>query len=316
MKVLVTGATGFVGINLVRNLTNTDHEPVVFARDTDGMNGIPDDVAAFEGDITQKKDIERALKVHDCCAVVHLAAIHGRYGTAETQGGIDWELMKEVNVGGSLNVFDAAEDFDVETVVFAGTLKSHPYFEGTDDADYIKSKRMAQSLLQDNEYGFDWTVVNPSIVVGPQDFRLAHFSMYQLVCSNRMLVPPMYIPKKINFVHAKDVADSIIHYLESPTDDCELVTGANTSMRNYCKLISDAKKGNCLVVPVPFIRLHLPFILDLVNRFGLVPISSSQFNWSDRSVPQEIAERAPVEQRSIKDIVEDTHAWYSEAELL
>jgi len=316
MKVLVTGATGFVGINLIRSLTNTEHDPVVFARDTNGMNGIPEEISAVEGDITQQGDVERALEKHGCDGIVHLAAIHGRYGAAETQGGIDWDLMREVNVNGSRSVFEAAEDYGVETVVFAGTLKSHPYFEGASDADYIKSKREAQSLLQNNEYEFDWTVVNPSTVVGPHDFRLAHFAMYQLICSNLILAPPMYIPKKINFVHARDVADSIIHYLENPTGACELVTGENTTMRRYCRLISGAKKGNCMIMPLPFAGLYLPFVLDMANRFGLVPVSSSQFNWSDRSVPQEIAECGPIEHKSTKEIVEDTHAWYSDAELL
>jgi len=78
MKVLVTGATGFVGINLIRSLTNTEHDPVVFARDTNGMNGIPEEISAVEGDITQQGDVERAPEKHGCDGIVHLAAIHGR----------------------------------------------------------------------------------------------------------------------------------------------------------------------------------------------------------------------------------------------
>lgn len=316
MKVLVTGATGFVGINLVRRLTKTTHEPVVFARNTDELNGIPSEVSTAEGNITQDEDVKRALRNHECNAVVHLAGIHGRYGAAETQGGLDWELMEEVNVGGSRNVFDAAEDLDVERLVFTGTLKSHPYFEGTANADYIKSKKIAQSLLQENEYGFDWTVVNPSTIVGPQDFRLAHFSMYQLVSLNIVLIPPMYVPKKINFIHARDVVKSIIHFLENPTSDFEFLTGPNTSMRRYCDLISDTGESSCFVVPLPFARFYMPFLLNMANRVGLIPVSSSQFNWSDRSVPDEIAEQSPVDQHSVKEIVEDSHGWYSKMELL
>ena len=316
MKVLVTGASGFVGINLVRSLTKTDYEPIVFTRDTDGLNGIPDGITAVEGDITQIKDVEYALQTHGCDAVVHLAAMHGRYGAAETQGGVDWELIEKVNVHGSRNVFEAAEKFGVKSLVFAGTLKSHPYFEETDETDYIKSKRMAQTLLKENKYGFEWTVVNPSTVVGPHDFRLVHYPMFQLVCSNIILIPPMYMPKKINFVHVDTVARLMIHFLEDPANNCKLVTGPNTSMRKYCNLISDVGKSSSLVVPLPSAHRYLPFLLNTANRFGLIPVSSSQFNWSDRSVPEEIADRSPVDSQSVNEIVEDSYDWYSEMGLL
>jgi len=321
MNVLVTGASGFVGTNLLFRLDKENHKPIAFVRDKSKIPETLDTVVVEEGDVTERQTIERAVQAHNCDCIVHLAAMHGRYGNAETEGGPNLKLMKRVNVTGSVNVFEVAHDTDVDSLILSGTLNSHPRFSAdesgdVDGADYVITKRQAQQRLQNGSYAFDYTVVNPSVIVGPRDYRLVHYTTYQLVCSNRLLLPPMYMPKQINLVHVNDVTRSIMHYIENSTNRSELLTGYNTSMRRYCRLISKAAGTRCHVVPMPFARLYLPSVLDTLNDYSPLPVSSQMFNWNDRSVPADATARIPHQPATVSEIAEDTYSWYAEMELL
>jgi nucleoside-diphosphate-sugar epimerase len=72
MKVLVTGGSGFLGINLIRYLTERGHECVSLDLVEFDYPDMKDKVNAIQGDIRIQRDVEKAMEGVD--QVVHTAA--------------------------------------------------------------------------------------------------------------------------------------------------------------------------------------------------------------------------------------------------
>lgn len=105
MKVLVTGAAGMIGTDLVPALSRR-HELRLFDRQS-----VESDHEVVTGDLTDQSALLRACDGVD--AVVHLAAATWEYDVHE--------VMIPANVAGTWNVFDAARRSGVERIVFAST---------------------------------------------------------------------------------------------------------------------------------------------------------------------------------------------------
>lgn len=102
-KYLVTGGCGFVGSNLVKRLLNDKHQ--VFVLDdlsTGNRNSVPSNCKLIVGDITNKETVHKSMEGMDGC--FHLAAIN-----SVQQSNVQWVRTHQVNLGGSINVLDAAK---------------------------------------------------------------------------------------------------------------------------------------------------------------------------------------------------------------
>jgi len=108
-RFLVTGAKGFIGAWIVKELVECGNRPFVFDIDTASARLTalltPDQMASvqiLQGDITQLKDVERAIVDHGITHVLHLAGIQVPFCAADPLRGA------MINVVGTLNVFEVA----------------------------------------------------------------------------------------------------------------------------------------------------------------------------------------------------------------
>lgn len=154
--ILITGAAGFVGSNLVhhlvaqgkpvRALVHSPHKAAV------RLAGVRDQIEIVRGDVTHPETLRPALE--GASAVVHLVAV-----AIERERG-DYE---RINTGGTVNLVDAARAAGVQRFIIMsqnGADSRLPY-------RFLASKGRAQDYVAAS--GLDWTALRPSVIWGPQD---------------------------------------------------------------------------------------------------------------------------------------------------
>jgi len=154
--ILVTGASGYVGNNLVRRLVAVGkpvramvHSP---AKAEARLADVRDRIEIVKGDVTRPETL--APLMDGVSAVVHLVAI------AIESGGATYEA---INTQGTINVVEAARAAGVRRFVNMsqnGADSSLPY-------RFLASKGRAQDYVAAS--GLDWTALRPSVIWGPQD---------------------------------------------------------------------------------------------------------------------------------------------------
>ena len=173
MLTLVTGATGAVGVPLVQALLERGDTVRVLVRPEGDVDVLPDaDIDILDGDITDREDVAEAVK--GCERVFHLA------GLFRDSTGNDAEFF-DVNVGGTVNVLQAALDEKLKRVVYvsaASTIGEARGETGTEETEhrgyflsaYERSKWESEQFVAEFvEKGVPVVTVNPSLVFGPGD---------------------------------------------------------------------------------------------------------------------------------------------------
>lgn len=172
-SVLVTGASGFVGAEVVRQLRDAGKQATALAH-----HAPIEDVPCIQADITDAAGLERALAGSTFDCVMHLASLPGDTG--------DPKQMLQVNVEGCLNLLEFARKNRVKRFVLASSISAYEWYPGTkfQPADYLpvdenhacrpkdmysSSKRMQEILAVTyfHQYGLGSTVLRLTAVVGP-----------------------------------------------------------------------------------------------------------------------------------------------------
>ncbi|MFC4357705.1 NAD-dependent epimerase/dehydratase family protein [Halobium salinum] len=322
MKCFVTGGTGFIGVNLLETLAaDPSYEPVVLVRQSSNTDHLPQSIETVTGDLSSPDFLDEVMA--DVDVVVHLAAIYGGYtGTLRDQLGVDWERIKHINVDGTSALVDAADRHGVDRFVFFSTILAHPEFGRNLHEDYQRSKLKAERLFTETNHEFEYSILYPTFVIGPRDYRLNRFSHFQRVATNVVFAPPLYAPGAYNVVHVQDVVDSVVYCLDPEVnlDDRYVLSGENVSTGKLYRHIGQLTDNRGLVVPMPFaVSKHvLPPVVNFLHEKDLFPAPGDQFQTptDGGTVPKRQTFRAPVEQRSTLETLADAIEWYESVGLL
>jgi len=316
MKVLVTGATGFIGVNLLRRIPD-EHEALALAREASRTELLPDATETVTGDITDRESLTDVMD--GVGAVVHMAAVNpGSRNSPAITSAVPDEVFRQVNVQGTENVLDAAAEAGVESVVYVSTTKAHPAVDADDISMYVKTKAEGGRLLEENDYPFEYSIVHPTYVMGQRDYRLKRYEPFRLAAANTVLAPPLYTPGRINIVHADTVADSIRYYVERPTNNHHMLSGPNLDRKRFAKQLASLSPRRTVVTDVPLRDTLLPLGVKCVDAIGIANVDASRLVLDAETgiVPEVQENRAPVSQASWQAAVRDTWAWYEDAGLL
>ncbi len=150
-RAIVTGGAGFVAANLVRRLLRDGHEVVATVRpqsDTWRIDGLRDDIDCVELDIEDSAQVADLVGREKPDTIFHLAA-HGAYSWQRER-----RRIFETNLGGTMNVLEAAVAHNVNAVVVAGSsseygFKDHSPAEAEalePNSDYATAKAAATLL--------------------------------------------------------------------------------------------------------------------------------------------------------------------------
>lgn len=320
MNVVVTGATGYIGLNLLHELETTDHTPIAVVRESSRTEILPSSVTTVTGDITAPDTLDAAFERGD--AVAHLAAtIPGSDDSEDGRKGVDWDLSREVNVEGTKNVLQKAAEHAIESVVYTSTTRAHPAVPEFDHfSPYVQSKQEADALFLEQEHEFDVTVVHPTYVIGPRDYHLKRYGTFVMVESNRVLIPPLYIPGQINIVPMRDVTRSLIEYIHQPANDRVVLSGSNIRLREYIRKIASLTTGRRVTLPLPGHRHIIPLVVDAGHALNMLSFDGSTVRENLARdigvVPSHLENQVPVTQTPWENAIENTYEWYKSVSLL
>lgn len=267
MKVLVTGATGLLGNNLVRLLLTRGYEVRCFLRDTSSgveLKGL--DVEIYRGNLLNEADILKA--VDGCEVVIHAAAKTEQYP-------VDFKYYQEPNVTATKKVIEAVKIAGVTRFVFVSTAnvfgpgsKEQPGTEWSEfshfnlASGYINSKYLAQEIvkMEVERNGLPAIIVNPTFMLGGNDFKPSSGQIIKHALKNLVVLHPV---GGKNFVHVDDVAEGIINSItEGRVGESYLLAGANLTYKEFFEkvLLATGKKKR-------LIEIH-PRLLSSVGRLG------------------------------------------------
>jgi dihydroflavonol-4-reductase len=216
MNCFVTGASGFVGANLVHELVARGHRVKALLRPTGDLRGLKGaDYEAVPGDLLDDPaKLARAIRGCDWC--FHVAASYALWLP-------DYEPMFKANVDGTRNIIRAAHQAGCSRIVYTSTVgciglpkidsrggytptdESTPVAESQMSNPYKLSKWRAEVVARElAAEGLPVVIVNPSAPIGPRDVKPTPTGKVIVDFLKRAM--PAYLDTGLNWVHVRDVA--------------------------------------------------------------------------------------------------------------
>lgn len=263
MTVLVTGAAGFLGNQIVKKLVSAGRPVRALARRPDKAQLRLGDVAAqielAQGDVTKPDSLSPHMEGVD--AVIHLVAI------AMEKGGQTYEA---VNYQGTVNVLNAAQAAGVKRFINMsqnGARGDLPY-------RFLASKGRAQEFVAASS--MQWTALRPSAIFGPQD---EFFNTFARLLKLTPLVFPLIGGGKAQFqpVSAHDVVEATVRCLDDDSSiGKELALGGPEvlTLGDIERRVMGVLNTSRLLIPVP-VALLRPAVQVMQALLPGSPVSAS-----------------------------------------
>jgi dihydroflavonol-4-reductase len=274
MKAFVTGATGFVGSHVARELANhgADLRLLVRAssptRNIDGLHA-----ERVVGDLREHEALRTSIA--GCDVVFHVAADYRLW----TRDAADVQSMYRSNVEGTRALIEAARQAGVRRIVYCSSVATMGFTGNGHPADensavrledmighYKRSKFLAeQAAIEAGRSGGDVVVVNPTTPVGEGDVKPTPTGRIILDFLKRKF--PAYVDTGLNLVDVREVARGHIAALEKGTPgERYILGGENLTLKQILDKLA-AITG--LAAP----RIRLPYAFALAAGVGDTVVS-------------------------------------------
>jgi dihydroflavonol-4-reductase len=254
MNVLVTGATGLLGSNLVQRLCREGLSPRVLVRrgsDRRALEGL--EVTEHEGDLMDTRSLEQALSGVE--AVYHCAGLV-RFDPGARS------LLHRINAEGTRQVLEAARQAGVRRVVHVSSIATigygplaEPASEESatfreDDNPYAQSKIAAEEIARAaNGNGLEVIIANPAVVIGARDVKPTSGQILLLVARG---LARFYPSGGTNYVNASDVADGLVRLMAHGIPGERYVLGGeNLTHRDFLTQCAKACGVSAPSLPLP-----------------------------------------------------------------
>jgi dihydroflavonol-4-reductase len=268
MKILVTGATGFLGHHLVKRLINEGHDVRIFKEkdaSMDLLEGLK--IEVFEGDIRDFESVKKA--VSGCEVVFHLAGLISYWSRQNS-------LQFEINVNGTKNVVQACLEEKVKRLIYTSSTGAVGFKEGklADEKTefnlgslgiaYCDTKYLAEKEIQKAvKEGLDAVIVCPGSMYGPGDIRrIKEDPVFPKGFSSLF-----YVKGGLAVVDVEDVVEGeILAWKKGKRGERYILVGENLSFYDIRKTIAEILGKNPPKIALPYlVFLFIGYILNLTS---------------------------------------------------
>jgi dihydroflavonol-4-reductase len=314
---LVTGATGFLGRHLVRELLGRGDHVRALVRSVP-TEPLPAGVEIHHGDVLTEETLDPAIEGTD--GVFHLAGRVSRDGATDA--------LHALHVDGTANVLRAMGRTGCSRLVLASTsgtvavsadpavhddgaayaidvTKRWPYYASKIRAEQV-ARGMARSL------GIELVILRPSLLLGPEDFASSSTDdVRRFVAGEYPIVPK----GGLSFVDVRDCATTFANAMDRGNDgEAYLVSSANMTLRDFFVLVANIADVEPPVAEIPrrawqwgVRAVQTAAWLGYVETIDRASVEMAEHywycDWSRAVVELGHAPRPPVE------TLEDTVAW-------
>jgi dihydroflavonol-4-reductase len=318
-RVLVTGATGFIGSHVARLLAERGDEVVLAVQDGSPDTAIADlDLKRVRGDVLDRRSVRRALRgaerVFHCAGVTSVRPDDG-------------ERLFEVNVGGTKLVMEECLRAGVERVVYTSSAavvgpaargktadETQIFTAGRLGIPYVNSVHEAEvEAMRVAAHGLPLVCVNPGICFGAGDHLVSSTRLVRSFLLGRI---PVYMDGAASIVDVRDVAEG--HLLADHigrTGERYILGGRNFT---FDRLFADLGRLSGIEPPVklppPAARLAAGLLAVGGRGWPLTPLevrAAGQW-WTYRST--KAARELGWKARPHEETLEATVAWHLERE--
>jgi len=253
MKLFVTGATGFTGGHLARELVRQGHEVHAMVRKGSDVSELKDPgITLFEGSLTSHKDLEKAMA--GCEKAYHIAAV---FRTANHPD----SYYHDINVGGTVAILETAQKLGLERVIHCSTGGVHGHIADPPctetsplkpgDIYQVSKLEGEQAVMAAAQKGQRVSVFRPASIYGPGDLRLLKLFKTIHTRKFRMIGPGT---AHFHTVYIDDLVDGIIRCgtRDEALGEIFLLAGPKSvPLTELVQNVSDA-------VGTPLLKGHIP----------------------------------------------------------
>ncbi|WOC13325.1 NAD-dependent epimerase/dehydratase family protein [Gordonia sp. MP11Mi] len=274
MKVAVTGATGFVGTNLVDLLVRSGHDVIAIDKaPTPDLDARPE-VTSVVADVLDQDAMRKAFDGID--VVYHLVAVI----TLAQRNDLAWRI----NTEGVRVVAQAALDSGVSRMVHCSSIHSFDQHAQCDQLDerslrsvapdlpvYDRSKYAGEQELQKTiERGLDAVICNPTAVFGPTDtVPMSRVNSILREAARGRL--PAFIRGGFDFVDVRDVAEGLVAAADNGrTGENYLLGGQYHQLVDIARTTARlcGRRGPVLTLPLSALAAVVPVVEPISAAFG------------------------------------------------
>ncbi|MBO6154554.1 MAG: NAD-dependent epimerase/dehydratase family protein [Lachnospiraceae bacterium] len=285
IKYLVTGAAGFLGGTVCRQLIDRGDEVRAFVLPNDpAIKFVPDEAEVCVGDLTDTESLERLFTVEDGVEtiVLHIASI-------VTVNPDYNQKVIDVNVGGTENIIDLCLSHpECKKLVYCsstGAIPEMPKGEVIREVDnfeaddvlgcYSQSKAMASQAVLDavHDRGLNACIVHPSGIMGPEDFAIGETtgSLIQIINGEM----PAGIDGGFNLCDVRDLAAGTIAAADKgKCGECYILGNKEVKFKDFAKMVADEAgvKAPGFYLPIGMANIMAGIMEKHAKRKGTKPV--------------------------------------------
>ena len=271
---LITGSSGHVGSNLIRELTKQNYKIRCIDFDGDHRAYEGFDVEIIKGDITERDSLVPIFK--DVEIVFHTAALINLDRRYRDQ-------IRLVNVFGTENVCQASLNAGVKKLIHFSSvdafyrfpieeplLEDRKLIDDPNAVPYDLSKADGQKIVIDYcKKGLDASIIHPTSIVGPNDFKpgLPMQEMVNLANGKRKVLPNW----GYNFVDVRDLCITAISAVSKGKAGQNYIVGGEYHMYSYIAELMEEQLGRTVLlgtIPnfVSYLGLPYEYIKSLITK--------------------------------------------------
>jgi nucleoside-diphosphate-sugar epimerase len=272
MKYFLTGATGFVGGVLARQLREAGHEVVACVRTPSKAADLQQlGVVLAPGDVTDKESMRAAMQ--GCDGVFHVAGWY-KVGVKDKSPG------KRINIDGTRNVLELMQELGIKKGVYTSTLAVNSdthgatpdetyHFTGTHISEYDRTKAAAHDVADTFiTQGLPLVILMPGLIYGSGGQSLSDNALRDFLRGRLPMIPSR---SAYAWAHVEDIAAAHVLAMEKAAPGTTyIISGPNHSLTDAMAIVADiAGKKPPVTVP-PVMLTMTSWLIALVE--WLIPV--------------------------------------------